>query len=53
MVVHVQPSEGITLNLSAKIPGPTVRLGAVAMDFRYAGHFSRCPAPATKRCCMT
>jgi glucose-6-phosphate 1-dehydrogenase len=39
MVVHVQPSEGITLNLSAKIPGPTVRLGAVGMDFRYADHF--------------
>ncbi len=40
MVVHVQPSEGITLNISAKVPGPTLRLGRVAMDFRYADYFN-------------
>jgi glucose-6-phosphate 1-dehydrogenase len=40
MVIHVQPSEGITLNLSAKVPGPTLQLGAVAMDFRYADYFN-------------
>ncbi len=40
MVIHVQPSEGITLNLSAKVPGPTLRLGGVAMDFRYADYFN-------------
>ena len=39
MVIHVQPSEGITLNLSAKVPGPTLELGGVAMDFRYADYF--------------
>jgi glucose-6-phosphate 1-dehydrogenase len=39
MVIHVQPSEGITLNLSAKVPGPVVELGGVAMDFRYADYF--------------
>jgi len=39
MVIHVQPSEGITLNLSAKIPGPTLELGGVAMHFRYADYF--------------
>jgi len=39
MVIHVQPSEGITLNLSAKVPGPVLALGAVAMDFRYADWF--------------
>jgi glucose-6-phosphate 1-dehydrogenase len=39
MVLHIQPSEGITLNLSAKIPGPKLQLGAVAMDFRYADYF--------------
>ena len=39
MVIHVQPSEGITLNISAKVPGPTLRLGRVAMDFRYADYF--------------
>ena len=39
MVIHVQPSEGITLNLSAKVPGPKLELGAVAMDFRYSDYF--------------
>ena len=39
MVLHIQPSEGITLNLSAKIPGPKLALGGVAMDFRYSDYF--------------
>ncbi len=40
MVIHVQPSEGITLNISAKVPGPMLHLGRVAMDFRYADYFN-------------
>ena len=40
MVIHVQPSEGITLNISAKMPGPALHLGRVAMDFRYADYFN-------------
>jgi glucose-6-phosphate 1-dehydrogenase len=39
MVLHIQPSEGITLNLSAKVPGPKLQLGGVAMDFRYSDYF--------------
>jgi glucose-6-phosphate 1-dehydrogenase len=39
MVLHIQPHEGITLNLSAKVPGPKLQLGAVAMDFSYADYF--------------
>ena len=39
MVLHIQPSEGITLNLSAKVPGPRLTLGGVAMDFRYSDYF--------------
>ena len=39
MVLHIQPKEGITMNLSAKIPGPLLNLGAVAMDFRYDDYF--------------
>ena len=39
MVLHIQPSEGITLNLSAKVPGPRLTLGGVAMDFRYSDWF--------------
>ncbi len=39
MVLHIQPSEGITLNMSAKKPGPVMELGGVAMDFRYTDWF--------------
>ncbi len=39
MVIHVQPNEGVTLNLSAKVPGPLMRLGGVAMNFRYSDYF--------------
>ncbi len=39
MVLHIQPSEGITLNISAKKPGPLLELGGVAMDFRYTDWF--------------
>ena len=40
MVLHIQPSEGITLNLSAKVPGPRLDLSGVAMDFRYSDYFN-------------
>ena len=39
MVLHIQPSEGITLNISAKKPGPVLEMGGVAMDFRYVDWF--------------
>jgi glucose-6-phosphate 1-dehydrogenase len=39
MLIHVQPDEGITLDFSAKIPGPALNLGRVAMDFRYKDYF--------------
>ena len=39
MVLHIQPSEGITLNISAKKPGPVLEMGGVAMDFRYTDWF--------------
>ena len=44
LVLHVQPDEGISLDLSAKEPGPTVRLAGVRMDFRYADWFSAGPS---------
>jgi glucose-6-phosphate 1-dehydrogenase len=40
MVLHIQPSEGITLNLSAKVPGPKLKLGGVAMNFKYSDYFN-------------
>ena len=39
LTLHIQPTEGISLSFSAKIPGPTVRLDRVTMDMRYADYF--------------
>jgi glucose-6-phosphate 1-dehydrogenase len=33
LVIRIQPEEGISLRFGAKIPGPTVRMGNVAMEF--------------------
>jgi glucose-6-phosphate 1-dehydrogenase len=39
LVIRVQPDEGISLSFGAKIPGATMRIGNVDMDFDYAEHF--------------
>ncbi|HET6382418.1 MAG TPA: glucose-6-phosphate dehydrogenase [Armatimonadota bacterium] len=39
LVIHIQPEEGIALKMSAKVPGPTVRIQPVRMDFRYGTAF--------------
>ncbi len=39
MVLHIQPEEGISLRFAAKIPGPSMRLGAVDMSFQYQDYF--------------
>ncbi len=44
MTLQIQPSEGATLQFSAKVPGPTVRLGGVKMNFNYADWFSEGPS---------
>jgi glucose-6-phosphate 1-dehydrogenase len=44
LVLHIQPDEGISLRLGAKIPGPAVSLGPVKMDFNYADYFGRIPS---------
>ncbi len=36
LVFHIQPEEGITLEVRAKVPGPTVRTQEVHMDFDYS-----------------
>ncbi|MDZ4772744.1 MAG: glucose-6-phosphate dehydrogenase [Planctomycetota bacterium] len=43
LVIRVQPDEGITLRFGAKIPGPSVRLSNVAMDFSYKDNFTQPP----------
>ena len=44
LVLHIQPREGITLQFSAKRPGPTVALGGVRMNFDYADFFQEGPS---------
>ncbi len=44
LVMHIQPDEGISLRFGAKVPGPTMRQGTVAMDFNYADYFGSTPS---------
>jgi len=39
LVIRVQPNEGISLSFGAKIPGATMKIGSVNMDFEYAERF--------------
>jgi len=43
LIIRIQPDEGISLNFGAKIPGPTVQVGTVDMDFQYAKYFGDTP----------
>ena len=44
LVINIQPDEGISLSFEAKVPGPSVRLGAVNMDFQYCDYFGTTPS---------
>jgi glucose-6-phosphate 1-dehydrogenase len=44
LVLHIQPDEGVSLEFSAKKPGPEIQLGGVRMDFRYKDYFNAAPA---------
>ena len=44
LVIRVQPEEGITLEVDAKVPGQTLDLKTVAMDFRYDEVFEQTPS---------
>ncbi len=39
LVVHVQPNEGVSLAIAAKVPGQGMRVRTVNMDFLYGGAF--------------
>jgi glucose-6-phosphate 1-dehydrogenase len=43
LVLHIQPEEGASLKLSAKQPGPSLKLGEVNMTFNYADYFETVP----------
>lgn len=44
LLLRIQPEEGIAFEFGAKIPGPTMRLGDVRMDFKYEDYFGTAPA---------
>jgi glucose-6-phosphate 1-dehydrogenase len=44
LALNIQPDEGISLKFSAKVPGSTVRVRPVNMEFRYGTSFG-VPAP--------
>jgi glucose-6-phosphate 1-dehydrogenase len=39
LAIRIQPDEGIALRFVAKVPGPTMTLRPVTMDFRYGSTF--------------
>jgi glucose-6-phosphate 1-dehydrogenase len=44
LIMHIQPDEGISLQFGAKLPGPSVQIAQVEMDFKYKDYFG---APAS------
>jgi len=44
LVIRIQPDEGVSLRMSAKLPGAAVRVEPVKMDFHYGTSFGK-PTP--------
>ena len=49
LVMRIQPDEGITLRFGSKVPGSTIRIHAVSMDFHYGSSFQQRSADAYER----
>src|SRR5216683_5689319 len=47
--MRIQPDEGITLQFGAKVPGPTMTISKVNMDFSYAQAFGKSSANGYER----
>ena len=48
LLIHVQPDEGVSLAIGAKVPGPGMTIRTVHMDFLYGGAFRKvCPRPTS------
>jgi glucose-6-phosphate 1-dehydrogenase len=43
LVLRIQPDEGAALHFNAKIPGPSIHVGGVRMDFKYKDYFEAEP----------
>lgn len=46
LALHIQPNEGISLKFSAKLPGTTMQIRPVNMEFRYGESFGAAPPTA-------
>ncbi|HEV8473530.1 MAG TPA: glucose-6-phosphate dehydrogenase [Methylomirabilota bacterium] len=49
LVIRIQPDEGISLTVGAKVPGPDLKLGPVTLDFKYGEVFGAEPPEAYER----
>ncbi|MDQ2868723.1 MAG: glucose-6-phosphate dehydrogenase [Verrucomicrobiota bacterium] len=49
LAIRIQPDEGISLRMMAKIPGTTLRIEPVKMDFRYGTSFGKASPEAYER----
>jgi glucose-6-phosphate 1-dehydrogenase len=49
LVIRIQPDEGIALTVTAKVPGPELKLAPVTLDFRYTEVFGGQPPEAYER----
>src|SRR5437870_8097686 len=49
LVIRIQPDEGISLRMMAKIPGTSLRIEPVKMDFHYKTSFGKASPEAYER----
>ncbi len=49
LALQIQPDEGISIKFGSKVPGPTVQIRSVNMDFRYGTYFGVEPPDAYER----
>lgn len=49
LVIRIQPDEGISLRITSKVPGASLRLEPVKMDFRYRTSFGKASPEAYER----
>ena len=49
LAMRIQPDEGISMRINCKVPGPSIPIQAVKMDFRYGAYFGKTPPEAYER----
>lgn len=49
IAIRIQPDEGISMRINCKVPGPSIPIQPVKMDFRYGSYFGQTPPEAYER----